>query len=335
MSYDGDLIPPDESMWRKYSPHHEFPLSSAASVVIHFFIALVVAFFGTLLFNLDSDPPPAIDNLDVIGGGSGGQGEWAGTSDGSPNLKEHIAFDPFEKPLVEDRNRPPLLDRTPNDSTVLILPDEDKEREKRARGFLDDLVKVDNPGQGGSGRGGRRGDGIGNVDGDGIGDRRGGKRAKRMHRWSLSIPFTGADDYADRLQDLGAILMIEDEANERERDVNKLRFWVYRDLARRPVRGTLESLVDLARIDRVYFKDRSPETVAFLIESLGLPPPTTEFTMFLPRDLEAAMLQAELKAAGVKFEDELNQKGFKTTFRAERSGNSWNVRVMDQKQQAR
>src|SRR5262249_34263688 len=40
-----DRIPPDESMWQRYSPHGEAPISAAASVALH-----ALAFGGLLLF---------------------------------------------------------------------------------------------------------------------------------------------------------------------------------------------------------------------------------------------------------------------------------------------
>jgi hypothetical protein len=78
------LAPPEEEFWERYSPHHEFPLSSVGSVALH--IAGVVLFILALwllskLSFSDKTPVPmtvislASDGTGEPGRGGGGGGE--------------------------------------------------------------------------------------------------------------------------------------------------------------------------------------------------------------------------------------------------------------------
>src|SRR5262245_5447152 len=68
------LIPPEESIWRKYSPNHEFPLSTLASVALHLFAAMLVFTLGAIVINWGSEPPaPALGQVQFPNPGGGGQ----------------------------------------------------------------------------------------------------------------------------------------------------------------------------------------------------------------------------------------------------------------------
>src|SRR5439155_17557983 len=66
------LIPPDERFWQRYSPHHEFPLSSATSGLVHLLVLGILVLGARALANLNLPLP--VDTIEV-GGGSGGSPE--------------------------------------------------------------------------------------------------------------------------------------------------------------------------------------------------------------------------------------------------------------------
>ncbi len=76
------LVPDDERFWRRYSPHHEFPLSSAASIALHVMAVAVLVLGGVLAAKWglgDSEKPIPISMMDDPGGGGQPEGKDAGT----------------------------------------------------------------------------------------------------------------------------------------------------------------------------------------------------------------------------------------------------------------
>src|SRR5262249_25503504 len=46
------LVPPDETIWQRYSPHHEFPLSSVTSVTLHILVIVLLGLLGWIAIKL-------------------------------------------------------------------------------------------------------------------------------------------------------------------------------------------------------------------------------------------------------------------------------------------
>src|SRR5438093_278210 len=67
------LVPPDERFWQRYSPNHEFPLSSASSAMIHLFVLGFLVLGAKTLAAWDS--PVDVDALVVGGRGARPDGE--------------------------------------------------------------------------------------------------------------------------------------------------------------------------------------------------------------------------------------------------------------------
>src|SRR5437763_15439979 len=57
------LVPPEEQFWQRYSPHHEFPLSTTTSVVLHALIFGLLVLLAYVLFVPDDSQkqPPKVD----------------------------------------------------------------------------------------------------------------------------------------------------------------------------------------------------------------------------------------------------------------------------------
>src|SRR6516162_4487126 len=84
-----DRAPDCETFWTRYSPHHEFPLSSVASVAAHVVVGvLCVAVFANFWFNQPKEALP-LDVVAVPGGG--------GDRKGDDGAKHHRNTEPGER----------------------------------------------------------------------------------------------------------------------------------------------------------------------------------------------------------------------------------------------
>ena len=64
---------PDERFWQRYSPHHEFPLSSVSSVMLHALILLLLGLAAFIAFKLglsDRAKSPPVQVVEVSGYGA-------------------------------------------------------------------------------------------------------------------------------------------------------------------------------------------------------------------------------------------------------------------------
>src|SRR5262249_13729467 len=70
------LLPPDDSIWQKYSPHFEAPLASATSLFLHGLCIGGLAIFGVTWWvaTQEAAKPPKMDVVMVEGDGSGLEG---------------------------------------------------------------------------------------------------------------------------------------------------------------------------------------------------------------------------------------------------------------------
>jgi hypothetical protein len=74
---DHPLIPPEATLWQKYSSHFELPLASATSIFLHGLVIGILAIGGLAFFfapNAEATRPPRMDVVMVEGGGSGFEG---------------------------------------------------------------------------------------------------------------------------------------------------------------------------------------------------------------------------------------------------------------------
>src|SRR5689334_1487060 len=80
------LVPPEEQFWKRYSPHHEFPLSSATSVALHI-IAIGLLLLVAILFWTSkkdtSDVPELIPVVAETGHDTKGEQTGGGRSGGT------------------------------------------------------------------------------------------------------------------------------------------------------------------------------------------------------------------------------------------------------------
>src|SRR5436189_987324 len=83
---------PDESVWKRYSPHQECPLSFGLSVLLHLTVAMIIMLAGMLVFSFSAKSGPPDMELITFSGG-GGSGENVGNPDNPKMLQDPIFFD--------------------------------------------------------------------------------------------------------------------------------------------------------------------------------------------------------------------------------------------------
>ena len=292
-------LPPEERFWKRYSPHHEFPLSSVTSVALHVLVVvllLLVAWVAVKLRLDDEGRPLPVFAVTVGDGGRGekGNGPGPGNGDGA-NLPEDRGASPEAQKPMPGIELPEL---NPGEAAPLQLPkfaDKDGrpltvrpgEAEKALQALERDAHGILFRSLGGGK--GDKGAGDGGADGPGKGKLT--QRQKRLLRWSMTFNTDSGEDYLRQLRGIrpggGAILAIPE---------GEKRYRVIRDLSRRPATGEVE---DLARIHRLYWEDDRPESVAGLARALGIPAPPAFFALFPPEleehlaDLEKARLDRD------------------------------------------
>ncbi len=124
-------------------------------------------------------------------------------------------------------------------------------------------------------------------------------RLKRLMRWSMDFNTRDGNDYARQLDGLGAILAVPDPEKKGE-------YLVIRDLKARPVKPVSE---DVAKLQQFFLRDKDARSITSLASALGLKRTSTEIVVFFPTELEAKLLDMELKAAN-KPEEEIRETKF-------------------------
>lgn len=310
--------PPEEQFWKRYSKHHELPLSSVTSIALHaLIIGAIVALgvWGARLGFGEGDKPVDIAGLLEEGGGGGSPD---GSADAKPEEKVTHGAEVAQRNQAETApTRPPehkteLNVPTPTPQPKIEFKEKSSDAERliqeseSAVGTLaesskaaEDLLKNLGPaggspapaGRGGPGSGGGMGSGhgarTGPGTGNGPGDGRGGtlsQRAKRVLRWHMIFRPRGPDDHLHQLAALGAILAFPQPGN---------RYYVVRDPDARPAHGQIE---DVSKLNRIFWMDQEPNVAQELIRVLGLRVmPANYFVVFFPEELEKQMSEMELQ----------------------------------------
>jgi hypothetical protein len=330
-------LPMDEPIMIRYSPHHEFPLSTVISSGLHVLVIVLLIIGGILVAKLnwggDAKPPPsnAVAMESPAGGGGGnpngvGNGPGDGAT-GDPEAPDAPLEDPDEQVVVgkreqlQDAKKELLqLDEFKDEEGKRLIEEGGKEVTKILNLKSDVRKKLNaglaaGKGQGGSGSGGGRGGGRGTGTGDDVGPGTGDskKRAERPLRWTLIFNTRDGKDYRKQLQAFGAILAIPDPKSADG-------YLVIRDLENPKAHAE-----DIAKIERIYWIDDKPASVRSLSSALDMPPPG-HFIVFFPREFEDKLLRLELGYRG-KQEGEITE----TRFEVRRFENTYEPYVISQR----
>jgi len=345
-SHDGNNLPkkpkkqlpkvPEERFWKRYSPHHEFPLSLSSSLFLHI-VGLVILIFGGVLLaliGLGQNNAIAVDAVTIAGGGGNPDGVGNEKGDGAiPTGPEAVSNDrppevhsenPSTEQLVTPQAVPPIVSQsTDNDRAI----EEAKNLGSRLTNlsstarqkFADYLA---GKGKGGTGSGGGKGSGKGTGEGDlqGPGKNNLTQREKRKARWvMLFTTSAGAGhDYLRQLEGLGAILAFPTGDDK---------FLVIRDLRSRPFRTVEE---DIKTFNMIWWVDDKSRSVESLADALGVRPVPDYFVAFFPVKLENQLLEKELQAFRGNEED-IDE----TVFKVERRNGQYEPVVSQQKARRR
>jgi hypothetical protein len=333
----GRLTPPDEQFWQRYSPHHEFPLSTVTSVALHILVIALMLIGGWLLLRLgwqDPAAPVPVEAVRLPGGGGGsekGVGGGPGV-EGEPPPPEDVG-EPDTKPDKTPQPPVSIKDINPEQFDPVVAPrvidnegrpvvNPAAEVQKRVGALKEDARKkifgpLAGKGRGGSGEGGGLDKGKDTGTGRGEGDGKISARQKRVLRWVMLFNTQNGTDYARQLAALGAIL-----AFPNPRDANE--YLVIRDLSARPIAANVE---DLSAINRIFWVDEKRQSVDSLARALGIEPMPPHFVAFFPEALEAKLLQMELKYEN-KPEDRIDETKFEIRRTA---GGGYEPRVTSQR----
>ncbi len=333
-------VPIEEPVFKRYSPHHEFPLSTITSIAVHGLIFGLLALVGYLAFKFglgnEGRPVPAdvVQIADLPGGGGGNpKGVGSGPADGATGDKDAVEAPPETPDPVVVAPKPEDLLAAREEA--LKLPDFQDDNSKRlvqeggeqvdkilelTRDTNNKLLKglAAGKGKGGRGSGGGEGAGQGKGKSDGVGDGDGGgsARLRRMMRWNMDFNTRDGNDYARQLDGLGAILAVPDPKTPGE-------FLVIRNLKARPVKPVSE---DVATLHQIFWRDKDPRSIVSLATALGLKKLPAEIVAFFPEELEARLLDMELKYRNVP-EDDIRE----TRFEVRRIGAKYVPVVISQK----
>jgi hypothetical protein len=314
--------PFEPPFWTRYSPHHEFPLSTAVSVSMHVlaFVFLIVAgwFLATMIEKSKIEVGTLEESTLAGGGGSRhGEGNAGGdrppVSQGQENVENPATETP--KPTGDVTPLDPLKTKIA-DPLDVILKDPDGRAINEANEAVQSLKKLSTDarskllnaigpgkGKGGSGRDGGQDSGkdTGKDKFTGSGVNKFSQRQTRVLRWVMRFNTLNGNDYRRQLAGLGAILAFPQSDGS---------YMVYRDL-RAPAKGEIE---DIASIKRIFWVDDKKDSIRSLAGAMEVPVPDGPVVAFFPVSLEAELLKKELAYRGKKEED-IKETHFKINVR--------------------
>lgn len=148
----------------------------------------------------------------------------------------------------------------------------------------------------------------------------GNVRTRRKDRWEISLPMQDSAQFVKKLGELEFILMIPDGPG---------RFKLF-DMTQKNPEGKRATIIDINKMNRIWYTNRAQTACQGIAKELMLKEPPAFFAIFIPQELEVALLKAELEHANLS-EKEIEAKHLVTRFQAHRKDGKWDVKVKDQK----
>jgi hypothetical protein len=299
------VVSPDETLWRKYSSHYEFPLSMLLALGIHVFAILCVLAFMTFGFHFKAHEMTVgtVGKGDLKGGDNPlAGGDLAGSPDPGQNQEKNIVFDlgppsKINQPEIAPNPEPRLPDRRQFDDAA--------HNEPRGNNGNSPV-----PGRG-------RGRGTGTEVGTSIGSPNDGPK-----RWTINMQYDAPESFIEKLADLRIIVA-----------ARKLdgRFLIFDSLWQKPATirelTSEEAVAEVKKMQRSFYVSTGRINCENFALGLNLSQAPAALYLFIPPDLEEALLQAELKHHK-KTVDQIKQLRLVTTFDVKRTENGWDVKVI-------
>jgi hypothetical protein len=310
--------PPEERFWKRYSPHHEFPLSSVGSVLLHILSIGALVVIGYVITRTRPDEqlaPPTIDVVAAPGlptrAGGGGSPDGRDNAPGGAQSKgetEIAANDnpPQPKPGNVATENPEQLKsfelqpievkdeggtRTIVGENKKVLGDLNRVLDQAKQNLAQSIARADAAkGRGGSSKGGGKGSGEGPGEGadKGPGVQKGGTiRQQRQARWKMFFATTGGADYLRQLKGLGAYLGVP-----RIKGENHIEYGLIRDIRPNPA----IKVEDVSKLNRIFWFDHETRSVMGMAQALRLPHAPPYFVAFFPPELEKRLRELEQQA---------------------------------------
>lgn len=316
------LAPPDEEFWDRYSPHHEFPLSSIGSVALHIGVFAAVAGLLWLAYKgttSDKTPVPMV-TMKVAGDNTGEEGRGGGGGEkGQEDLPEHQVI-PKRAPVPEavleqvDAEVKRFLPKLP--STNSGLRPEDLPNISKYAGLDPDLQRKLMEGASGN-KGKGPGDGAGGPGPDGTGAGNAAdpsSSASRGIRWELNFKTASGEDYLNQLRAMKATLLMPQPADWKT-------YKAYRLSEANPAGEDY----DINKLPGLHFIDDEGGSATRLARAMGLAFSPPKFLAFFPKDIEEELARKEHEFRGRK-ESEI----FSTSFRILVRDGKPTITVIDQ-----
>jgi hypothetical protein len=318
------LAPPDEQFWDRYSPHHEFPLSSVGSIAMHVGGLVLFLLALWLLSRMAISDKTAVPMRVMTVAGEGDDGESTGSGGGEQKRPEDV--DPVRQVLpkrdvpqadldhvVEDIK--PYLPKVPSNQEG--LRPEDLPTPKKIAGLDEEMKKALLDGMNGNkGKGPGAGSSGAAVEGPGAGTKGDAtSSSNRAVRWELNFKTENGNDYVNQLAAMKATLVIPQPANWK---ANK----AYTNLTAHPPAG---EDFNIDKLPGLYFVDDDPGSAGRLTRSMGLDFSPPHFIAFFPKDIEEELAAKERAFRGRK-ESEI----FSTTFKILIRDGKPTITVIDQ-----
>lgn len=295
-------IAPEESMWKKFSSHYEFPISLLLAVLLHVFAVLLVIAYMTLAFYFGDPKPPDMETIVFAGGGGDGDGE---TQEFKPEMKDDLKTEVLDDVKL-------LPDQIPDQ----IIPDNKKFEEQANK-------RPGDKGKGGTGTGGGKGAGVGTGEGDGAGPgKAAGARLGRTKRWRINFKYEDPESFIEKLANLKVVVGAR---------LNSGRFHIYDDM--KPAPPMTYKDMDITEfqkfagsMQRLWVTNSVREVTDTFAHGVGMSSRPTTIFIFIPQDMEQAILAKEESYHGFK-EPEIKKRKIWTRFDVRRTGSGWEVRV--------
>jgi hypothetical protein len=300
------LAPPSEEFWERYSPHHEFPLSSVGSIALHVgglvLILLALWLLSRLAISDKTPVPMRVMRLADDGDGAEGRGGGGGT-----NRKENV--DPVKQNIPRDVPQAKIDQVVPELKRFLPqvpsnqpgLRPEDLPNVPKFAGLDPDLQnKLLEGASGKKGKGEGEGSGGAGPEGAGGGNAHDpSSSASRAIRWELDFKTQSGEDYLQQLRAMKATLLIPQPPDWKEHKSYRL---ADSDLRGEPF--------DVAKLPGLHFIDDDSGSASRLARAMGLNFSPPKFLAFFPKDIEEELATREREYRGRR-ENEI----FSTTFK--------------------
>ncbi|MFO0811720.1 MAG: hypothetical protein U0796_00780 [Gemmatales bacterium] len=296
-------IAPEESMWKKYSSHYEFPISVLLAVLLHVFAVLLVIAYMALAFYFGDPKPPDMETIVFAGGGGEGDGV---NEEFKPEVKDELKVE-------LDEIKPIQPDQVPDQ----IVPDKNKFEQEVNK------LRAGDKGKGGPGSGGGKGAGIGRGEGDGAGDgKASGARLARTKRWRINFKYEDPEGFIEKLANLKVVVGAY---------LNSGRFHIYDDMKPAPPMtfkemNPTEFQAFAQKLQRLWVVNKDRSVTESFAQGVNMSSRPTNIFIFIPQDMEEAILKKEESYHGIK-EAEIKKRKIWTKFDVRRTGSGWDVRV--------